>query len=638
MIALLRNEWKAQQPFFWLSVFVGLLGLESLFDLDSMGGSVATTFNAWVRGGVDFMGHLQWFLIPFTLGLTLLPRERDEGTIEFLDALPCSRTQVFAAKLIMAILAIAPITIIGNGCHWVGHWANADSFDRSWHVPTMAKAMLLEWFTLVVSLCLGMGLSFFRRFAWLVLGLLFSIWMALNAAGLRGVERFHLLSTFDYRFRNFDLVVPWENLQALYSLAGVSLVVAYVWFLCDGDTFQRWGRAFREWRFRGCAIGFGMVGMGLVWIVIFITYSVQNGEELSEVAADQNAPEVREVVSDPRAVKREAGGYIFLYSGENEAIAEGLIALAPRVHDTVAGFFGREPVSGLVADLESTTRHNVAATANWKRVNLNLAYSKDPDELAAVLGHETTHVFIDLTGGDRIKDRFAATRWFHEGLASYVEYRFFRPPARIAEQHKIAAYASERQSVALEEIMNTGYWAARYDANLVYPLGHVFSEALVQVGGDEAPRKVVAALGNESRSSRLAAYDWWREACQEAGIDFSAVASAYYGLLKQYATIDYKAFVDSIPRLSARVKKTQATIILEPVIVGTLPPRSKLICQVRSQEDDSASEIQYLSLSPKGDFVIPRNKLTGRRFSYQMGLMMKETALPLFEPWREAQF
>lgn len=638
MIALLKNEWRAQRAFFWLSVFIGLLGLQSLFDLDQMGGSVSSTFNVWVRGGADFMAHLPWFLIPFTLGLTLLPRERDEGTIDFLDALPCTRTQVFLAKLLMGIIAIAPITIVGNACHWVAHWAYGDSLDRSWHVPIMAKAMVLEWSTLVVSLCLGMGLSFFRMFSWLVLGLLFSVWMFLSSLGIRGVERFHLLSTFDYRFRDFDLVMPWQNLAALYSMAGVSLLVAYLWFLLEGDTYQRWRRAFQEWRFRGCAIGLGIKGMVVVWLVTMGFYVSERGDEFTQQAQTETERKVETVVSDPRIVQREAGGYIFLYKGENESVADGLIARAPEVHRTVASFFGFEPVQGLVADLESTTRHNVAATANWQRVNLNLAYSRDPAELAAVLGHETTHVYIDYAGGELIKNRFDATRWFHEGLASYVEYRFFRPPDRVAEQRRIAAVAFSRKSAELEELMLSTYWAAKRDANLVYPLGHVFSEALVQVGGDDAPRLVIGQLGHSDRSSRLAAPDWWRESCQAAGLDFAQVSSAYYRLLQQYATVDYKDFVDSIPRLSARVRKTPATVILEPVITGTLPQGAKLICQVRTKTDATASEIEYLPLSPKGDFVIPRSKLSGERFSYQIGVMMKEVALPLFEEWRDAQY
>ena len=57
----------------------------------------------------------------------------------------------------------------------------------------------------------------------------------------------------------------------------------------------------------------------------------------------------------------------------------------------------------------------------------------------AVLGHETAHVYLDQLSDYRLAASFDSTRWFHEGLASYVEYRFFRTPEALAKFRRSAA-------------------------------------------------------------------------------------------------------------------------------------------------------------------------------------------------------
>jgi hypothetical protein len=61
-----------------------------------------------------------YLVLAMALALTLLPRERDEGTLEFLDALPCTRGRVFAAKALAGVLILGLYPLLDNATGYGG--------------------------------------------------------------------------------------------------------------------------------------------------------------------------------------------------------------------------------------------------------------------------------------------------------------------------------------------------------------------------------------------------------------------------------------------------------------------------------------------------------------------------------------
>ena len=279
--------------------------------------------------------------------------------------------------------------------------------------------------------------------------------------------------------------------------------------------------------------------------------------------------------------------------------------------------------------------HGLGGTANWKRVNLNLAHGDSADELDAILGHETTHVYIDVLSESRMAEKFNSTRWFHEGLASYVEHRFFRPPDAVKKLRRLAAAAHKRKSAEWDDLVDNTEWSRRRDSNLAYPLGEVFVHVLVQEHGDTAPARLLRAAGRKNLPENLAGVTLWRDLFQHCGWDLATTVDGYYAFLRALAEGEFREFVESLPRVSGRVSNDDGEITIEPIVRGELPAGCRVVCQLRRQSGDSEPDF----IQPRRDgevFRASRSSLPGGTFWYQLGIKSPLTDLPVFEEWQKA--
>src|SRR5262245_10352113 len=121
------------------------------------------------------------FIMALALAAGLLVREADEGTLLFLDALPVSRARIFWAKFIAAlgILWFLPLMeLIFNATF---HALSRTSLDAQFHWRVLGTAAWLDAASCFVYLSFGLALSFARRFALLVLGVLVWAFVLLQA-------------------------------------------------------------------------------------------------------------------------------------------------------------------------------------------------------------------------------------------------------------------------------------------------------------------------------------------------------------------------------------------------------------------------------------------------------------------------
>src|SRR5215813_6931569 len=123
------------------------------------------------------------------------------------------------------------------------------------------------------------------------------------------------------------------------------------------------------------------------------------------------------------------------------------MARADEVHESVRKFLGASPDdTKIVVDMGGAAPHD-AGNAYWKTIRMNLAASDNADRLAAVLGHETTHVYADRMSDTRLTSDFNSTRFFHEGLATYVENRLFGSDETVRPKRIVAAVMRSRHEV-----------------------------------------------------------------------------------------------------------------------------------------------------------------------------------------------
>ena len=625
MKPLLHKELRALLPFAGMFLVLGSLNvLSSLFSefLDMK--SLARLVNHAVKNGDP---DVPAFVAAFALGLGLLVRERDEGTLEFLDALPCSRARIFSAKLLAGALVAGLLPLTGNIWVLTLHALSLDSLDASFRWSMAFQTFAIEWFFVVVALTLGLALGFLRRFAFFALGLLVVVYLILDHAGLPWIDLLNIFSLTRYEFFGQDVVTPGARLGALAVLACGCAAFAFAMFRLQGDRTAMLAARLERLPWRGPLIGIGTVAMVIFWIGL-IAWFVRD-----QKPDDEKTPRVE--FREWEISRAHAGGYTFLYPGN---FSERALALARRsgdIHAKVRKFFDAEAPGEIVADLSSPLRHGLGGTANWKRVNLNLAHGDSADELDAILGHETTHVYIDVLSESRMAEKFNSTRWFHEGLASYVEHRFFRPPDAVKKLRRLAAAAHKRKSAEWDDLVDNTEWGRRRDSNLAYPLGEVFVHVLVQEHGDTAPARLLRAAGRKNLPEILAGVTLWRDLFQHCGWDLATTVDGYYAFLRALAEGEFREFVESLPRVSGRVSNDDGEITIEPIVRGELPAGCRVVCQLRRQSGDAEPDF----IHPRRDgelFRANRSSLPGGTFWYQLGIKSPLTDLPVFEEWQKA--
>jgi hypothetical protein len=304
--------------------------------------------------------------------------------------------------------------------------------------------------------------------------------------------------------------------------------------------------------------------------------------------------------------------------------------VADSIYEQVAGFLGPSPLPGrVVVDLASPVMSHAAAQTNWTKIRMPIHEGTPLEEERLVLGHETTHVFIEQLSDGRLSRHFNEIRFLHEGLATYVELRLFGSDQDRALNHREIAGAWSRGKVTLEHLMDNDALSKKREPNLAYPLGSVFAQALVESHGTDAPAKLLRAFGRKGAPIGLQGQALWRDTMQAAGLNLDRVAAAY-DFICDTAMKDEKDFVATLPRVTAKVRVESGDIIVHPVFEGEAP--GKVVCYT---EVDSPLGPQLISLRRRSDdsFGWPRQHQTSPVFRYLLGWSTSGTRLPVFEPW-----
>jgi ABC-2 family transporter protein len=611
--ALLRKELRALAPFVLLVTLLWGLDLV-LVPISEF--PDAKPLSEWVEDviGSEFNG-LAVFVVAFSLAMGLLVGERDRGTLELLDSLPVSRTSVFAVKLAAAvgILACGPIATVVVAAFF--HALSRDSLDPGFHPGTLAASVFLHTFQSMVFLAWGLFLSFLRRLAWIAAALLY-----LTLVLLRELDpALAVLDPMSLSVMSFEgqaWLPPWRLLAVQAAIAAVLTALAWLLFLGAGERLLRAGAALRETRGGRLFLGALSVGAVCAWMVVGAVRS--RGE--AEAAPDGEAP------SPVSRLTTEA--YVFTFPESLQERARTLAASAGSVDDTVRRFFGAERLGGITVDATGIRASaGASGLALWKSVRLDLGAAEDTEDAAAVLGHETAHVYAAA-----LSDRRVRTPFFDEGLAEYIEGRFFRPPAFRERHERLAAVLHARKLDDFEDLMDPERVTERMDPDVVYPLGATFVSALVEVYGDDAPARVLRALGREN-VPELDGMEQWQDAFQEAGFDLDAAADHFYARLDE-AVARHAALVDDLPRPRGRLQREAGTVAVVAELDGPVRPGQTTTCRFRSDRDEPRERF-FLGGSEGGRCWATRGSFTSGVVHYQLGLYDARVGT-VWEPWSEA--
>jgi hypothetical protein len=440
---------------------------------------------------------------------------------------------------------------------------------------------------------------------------------------------FNIFELSTPQFEGQRWLLPADLLQAQIPVAAVLIAAAYFLFTGAGDrlihTYNKLARARAG---GGVLIATGILA-AILGFSAFGYFSIQDDEDAAEDSA-----EVRAVYGTWTTGQAQSRFFSFVYPSNLADRARITIERADGVHEAVRQFLQASPGgTQIVVDMTGTAPRHFG-TAYWNTIRMDLSASDEPDRLLSVLGHETTHVYVDRLSDSRLADTYNSTRFFHEGLATYLEHRLFGSGTTIQPQRSVAAVMRERREVIFEELVDDRLLRRIRDGNLVYPLGEVFVAALVDRYGDGAPGRLLRAFARKDQPKQLQLTELWQDAFQAAGFSLEETIDAFFVRLDTLVA-EHRAFIKSLPRPRAAIRFEDELIGIEPV----WPPLEdwSVVCRFRQFPD--ADERDYLEpeLEADGVFWIARDSLPGATFSFQIGLSETTGERVIWEPWQEAR-
>lgn len=523
---LIRKELRQLLP---LIVALGVLFLWGVVDTlilhpADIGGFAQ---DSWLFGKkADGQALIELFL-GVLIAYSLFPGEHAQRTIDFLYTLPLRRQTLFLVKYLVGVGIHAAMDLLGTLELLLQHALNPNSFEQQALQPRFVLILIAaDLFLPLVSVAYGMLLSYFRRLGWLLFA---AIWMALEL-----VERFwpaaKLLNLKTVTAVEHDGLTPlinWNAWAVHAVLAGVALrVAAHLWLGRQERFAQFYEKLSNSVALRRVA--------GTV-LVLILTLGIVGGlaTAFKPDAAESSNPSSELSVQALRTFDTQH--FRFTYRSAQEAQAKLVLREADQAYQRVQTWLGSPPLDRITADLTDVSDEHLGI-AGWTTMRLSLSRPMDETLLRRVLYHETTHVLAAALTAGLAKDRAIQLRFFNEGLAEFVANELLDPKSAQREQGwQVAALAHREFRLRFEDLLDPTAFLRRHDEYLLYPLGELWTAALVETCGRTSPAQVLRLFVSPETPRSLQGFDLWRYALQAQRCDLDRVLGAYEQRLRRLA-------------------------------------------------------------------------------------------------------
>lgn len=633
--ALLWKEWMGLRPFAIL-----ILVLCVMSECYESATSFSDMRPIWDSELIGSNGGLGLLIFSVIISLGILVREQDDGTLLYLDGLPLSRGSVYLAKWIAATALTAASgyldLAVASGYELLSRTSDSPPFP--WRSMAVLMGLMACQAAFLVSLMFF--LSIFRRWALLLLGGLFFLVYQLKSLQFPYAVLLDPLELVQKPEHMGDRwIVPWNQLGALFVMGSGFYLMGLMFFSIRPGSFTalgrgRWAAALRI----GSRLLLPVASVVMVGALIVLAAKSGDDDDRTPASLEEHRPKP----SGGNEIMQTASTHFeFIHRKKDSAKLKRLMPEADQLYLTIADFLETPEklrASRIVVDTTSNLSRHAAGQAHWKKIRMGLIRDEGRLTNQAILGHELTHVLIDQITDDRLKDEFGATRWFHEGLASYVEYRFFQNDKAREQSERGLALAASWGEVDFAELVDNEELSKLRDSNLVYPAGMLWMMAAVDVYGDDAPAKLLRALARPDAPRKLKGLALWRDTCLAAGLDLERIRSRFRGMLKEIQD-KHQATCSLFPEITeATVWKVGGQIVIRPKLeVGwsdKLPEGSHPVCLIRPDEDADMSRLRHAELDENGEFRFPSHSFVKPQIGYQIGWSAGDWRKePVFGEW-----
>lgn len=524
----------------------------------------------------------------FVVGMGLLPREYDEGTIHFLHSLPQSPLRVVLVKsLAGAIFVLGWTTVEDVNTWWLQSFNPQSISGNQFDLRTAVIDTLLTSLLSICTMCHALCLSFFRR---LGLALYAVFWLLLTTLEdtVPAVSELSPARLLDHRYVHATLLVPVRAIALQCAVAAASYGLGLALWLTPADRVVRvYARVEHNRLGRALQTALGLLVLGIA-IAMF--------DGVVDTDDDTDGSEHPE----PTALL-ESRHYRFTYPAKQRGQLLDLVDPADRHYDTVAHALRVRSLPTIIADLtEQSDEH--AGIASGHKLRMALSPFQERETVLSTLVHETTHVLASEAGGDGLKRTRQSVWSFDEGLADYMAFTMYPKPEANAARLQAAALSVQRDRMRLDDLLDEGQFLARYHEGLVYPLGQAWVEAWVDTCGEGVLAQLLTEMAAPDFPLRLAGKAFWQELSLRTGCGWGRVTSAYRERIDAAAEVGetvYRDLPKPIAHLEHKPEATRLVVALDPPV--RLSQLSQpLVLQLLMRRDATASRgaIFYFEATP----------------------------------------
>lgn len=579
MIALYRKELRALAPFALLGMLMMSGDLFVRPITERYDESSWIEIASYAKPAEDSGGAWMWMVLAVSVAFAAYPREHDERTIELLRSLPIRPTSIYLAKVaagLTTLLAIVATLFVTDAVQ--SNLSPASLAGDQWRLGLALQLSALQLLLCAIVYGHALFASVLRLFGLIPYGVLLLTTNLFEdrLPPLIWADPGELLAV---RYEGRALVIPWA---AAIAQLGVALFAYALAYLAWVGPAARISRAFE--RLRASLAGklaVGCAGAGAVGLIALVALGILiGGLPEDDEASPAEAPSIE--VSE-RATER----YVLTFPAALRARAEPLIGDADRLHEQVRVRLGADVGPVLVADLTDTSADHLGISA-WTTLRVGLAGERDPVQLRRTFTHETVHAFQHRLSDARGEDR--ATRFFIEGSAVHLAYAIVPDEERLSRVRTVAAATWARHRMRFEDLADDERLRARFDPMLVYPIGELWTAALVETYGASAVGDVLRAMSRPDAPHGLAPRAYWEDALRAAGYDLPTVIATFERLVREHADRE-RAAIDALPRLGGGVRgRSGRYLVLEARLDRDAPPGARFHASVRAGPDALDSE------------------------------------------------
>jgi len=624
MIALLTKEFRQlfSIVFLWLALLLmSYASLLSTRRFDEQSYAIwcaeycASGINAEIMSNVVLI-----MVLLLVTAYSLYPREYDESTIDFLNALPVRRSTIFLAKCLAAWLSMCAVLVFGYLSEYVLLSFNTQSLDGRNYPQVISSFLLRDCLFAFVVLAHGVFLSRFRTpglllYAFYLIGLL---WWE-NAVGSVGV--ISLFAFYRNEFEGSELLLNWHAIG--WHLAVAVLFYGAAGFLwCRAETTPGSSKRTGQARWVGIAAAvFAFIVLAAVMVGRFHTAdALQQRSVLNTVYYD------------------------FVALAKNDSVVKELLVVADDDYDALVEMLGTEVTPSIVADLTASKSH-VGGLAAWKKIQMDISDGESAHHYRRVLSHESTHVFQSVISERAFSRNSNSAHFFLEGMAQAASFRIVPDEQRRQANWTVAALAFRRHEIRFRDLANYSALSEHFDPELIYSLADHWVESLIDTCGLSVLGDVLRSAGASRAPDGLPGEVFWRELLRQPGCELERVninwASAMDLLLPENE--------DYFPRFGRHVfvrnPSSQAVSVEVDLALSDLQAdllsEQQFYLRVANEGVFNAApgavyrgELTTSDETAQATFRLPAHAVEGSRVRYQLGFRPSEHARIFFERWQ----